>query len=32
MGRRTVPGGMGVEDHPCTVTHRQFKNTLLYIQ
>jgi hypothetical protein len=31
VGKRTFPGGMGVEDHPRTVTHRQFKKILLYV-
>jgi hypothetical protein len=31
VGRRTIPGGTSVEDHPCTATHKQFKKTLPYI-
>jgi hypothetical protein len=30
-GRKTVPGGTGMEDHPCTVMHKQFKKSSLYI-
>jgi hypothetical protein len=29
--RKTVLAGMGVEDHPGTVTYRQFKKGSLYI-